>query len=163
MSKRTQRLNLNPLLIIVCLGLTLLSGMAGAIPTAWGLSWYASVNKPAYTPPNWVFGPVWTVLYILLGIVLYRIVIAKRRTERSGLLLLFTVQIILNILWSYLFFGLRSPLFALYDIIFLLFFISRMMFGLLRSDRLAAILTLPYFFWVAFASVLNYSVWILNI
>jgi benzodiazapine receptor len=147
--------------IIICL----LAAAAGSIVTVTGInSWYAFLNKPWFTPPNWVFGPVWTILYILMGISLAMVWGAwseKNPLAKTGLIL-FGIQLALNVAWSYLFFGLQSPLLGLVGIILLWIAILATVIWFWRIRRLAAILLLPYLTWVTIASFLNYYVFVLN-
>lgn len=142
-----------------------LAGLAGSVVTVTGInSWYAYLNKPWFTPPNWVFGPVWTVLYILMGISLAMVWGAwkeKNPLARTGLIL-FGTQLALNVAWSYLFFGLQSPLLGLAGIIVLWIAIAATIIWFWRIRRLAAVIMLPYIVWVTIAAFLNYSIWVLN-
>lgn len=129
-----------------------------AIPT-----WYAVLNKPAFSPPNWLFGSVWTTLYALMGISLYRVWINKtKKKEKMEGLAFFTIQLVLNAFWSILFFGLKNPMFAFFEIIFLWLFIALSIVKFQKVDKLSASLLIPYILWVSFASILNFAVWQLN-
>jgi benzodiazapine receptor len=147
--------------IILCL----LAAAAGSVVTVTGInSWYAYLKKPWFTPPNWVFGPVWTALYILMGISLAMVWGAwkeKNPYARVGLIL-FGIQLALNVAWSYLFFGFQSPLLGLAGIIVLWIAILATIVWFWRIRRLAAVLLLPYLAWVTIASFLNYSILVLN-
>jgi len=126
-------------------------------------NWYASLNKPFFSPPNWLFGPAWTILYLLMGISFY--IIWKRgikSKEEKNAVYIFFVQLILNALWSFLFFGLRSPFLGFVCIIFLWFSIALTIWKFWRLEKISGILLLPYIGWVSFASILNFFVWILN-
>jgi tryptophan-rich sensory protein len=129
-----------------------------AIPT-----WYATLLKPALNPPAWVFGPVWTVLYILMGIALY--LVWSRGWSQKNVqvaMVIFAVQLVLNVLWSYLFFGLQSPFFALIEIVLLWVAIVMTIGAFYRVSVPAALLLLPYLLWVTFATYLTYGIYILN-
>ncbi len=145
----------------------LLSLAAGAIGSIFTLNsiptWYATLSKPSFAPPNWLFGPVWTTLYILMGISAYLIWEKgmKKKLVRNALLL-FALQLILNALWSILFFGLRSPLYGLVCIALLWLSIALTIKLFYSIDKRAAYLLIPYILWVSFASILNYSIWMLN-
>lgn len=149
--------------LIVSIGVSLLAGIIGsfftfdAIPT-----WYAFLNKPFFSPPNWIFGPVWTTLYILMGISLYIIWQSKKSTKRTQALILFGVQIVLNAVWSILFFGLQSPLVAFIEIIILLFAILLTAKYMYSISKVAGYLFIPYICWVTFASILNFAIYLLN-
>lgn len=139
-------------------------GAAGGLITAPQIeSWYTTIEKPWFTPPNWVFGPVWTVLYALQGIaawLLWREGL-EHRTVRVALGL-FVAQFVLNVLWSPAFFGLESPALGLVIIVPLWVAIVLTMLASRRVDSRAALLLLPYLAWVSFATVLNYAIWTLN-
>ncbi len=126
-------------------------------------SWYANLNKPFFTPPGWLFGPVWTTLYLLMGIAAFLLWQKglENRTVRIALLF-FLIQLALNALWTPLFFGLQMPLLAFVEIIFLLAAILLTIIFFAKVSALAAVLLCPYILWVAFAAVLNASIWILN-
>jgi tryptophan-rich sensory protein len=126
-------------------------------------TWYASLNKPAFTPPNWLFGPAWTILFTLMGVSLYLVwrKDAEAAVKRKALYV-FALQLGLNALWSFLFFGLHSPLFGLAGILLMLASILATILLFYRIDRKAAYVLLPYICWVSFAALLNYSVWVLN-
>lgn len=146
-----------------------LAGAAGSIFTAPAIgSWYADLAKPWFTPPNWIFAPVWTALYALMGIALYLVyekgfVNGKLRFSKiRASVTIFAVQLALNILWSYLFFGLQSPLYGLAGIIPLWIAIAATIVSFYRVSKPAGIVLLPYIAWVSIATALNYYVWILN-
>jgi len=127
------------------------------------LSWYASLKRPFFTPPDWVFAPVWIILYILMGVaafLIWRKDFHQKQTRSA--LVLFGVQLILNALWSFLFFRLRSPLAGLIEISILSVAVLLTIQSFLEVFRIAGLLLIPYFPWVAFASGLNLSIWVLN-
>lgn len=142
--------------IVVCE----LAGIVPAFLTADDVSgWYTTVQQPAFTPPNWVFGPVWTTLYLLMGVALYLV----WRGERDRLALgAFAVQLALNASWTLVFFGMQWPAGGLAVIVALLAAIVATIALFARVDRRAALLLVPYLAWVAFATVLNYEIWQLN-
>ncbi len=124
--------------------------------------WYAQLARPEFAPPDWVFGPVWTLLYILMAVAAWRI---WRRDGFAGApwaLGLFLVQLALNLLWSIVFFGLQQIGLALVEIGVLWLAIVATLVLFWRRDRLAGALLLPYLAWVSFAAVLNYGFWVLN-
>ena len=129
-----------------------------AIPT-----WFATLQKPSFAPPNWVFAPVWTSLYIMMGISLF-LVWQKGREDKpvKAAIYLFAGQLVLNALWSFVFFGLRSPLLGLIEIIILWIAILATIMSFMKVSRTAAYLLIPYFLWVSFASIVNFSIWSLN-
>jgi len=140
-----------------------LAGIIGSIFTASSISdWYIYLNKPSFNPPSFVFAPVWTLIYILMGIAVYLIWTSDKR--RSILpLVIFDIQLILNVLWSILFFGFRNPFIAFIDIILLWIFIVLTIWQFAKVEKKAAYLLIPYILWVSFAVVLNYWIWQLNI
>lgn len=130
----------------------------GAIPT-----WYATLIKPSFTPPNWVFGPVWTILFALMGVSAY--IVYSSRADRKRVrtaLYVFVAQFVLNVLWSVLFFGLRSPLYGLIDIITMWIAIAITISLFFRISKKAGAMLLPYIIWVSIAAALNISVFLLN-
>ena len=146
--------------ILICLS----AGAIGSIFTTPAIdSWYAQLIKPAFNPPNWIFGPVWTLLFVLMGIALY-LVWQKglKKKENKLAFWLFIVHLFFNTLWSILFFGLKNPGAAFGEIIFLWLFIIYLIFHFCNIDKKAAYLLFPYFLWVSFAALLNYSIWRLN-
>ncbi len=124
--------------------------------------WYASLTKPTWNPPSAVFAPVWTVLYVLMGVAAW---LVWREAGFSGArvaLSLFVFQLVLNTLWSYLFFGLKNPMVAFLEIVVLWLAIVATVVGFWRVRTGAGALLVPYLCWVSFASVLNYTIWRLN-
>jgi benzodiazapine receptor len=142
------------------------AGAVGSVYTYDGVrDWYPKLEKPSFTPPGWVFAPVWTVLYAMMGLSLF--LASQRRTEQDGGLweasrVLFGTQLALNTLWSYVFFGRRSPGWALVEILFLWVAIVATTWAFSRISRTAGLLLLPYLLWTSFAVVLNHSIWRLN-
>jgi tryptophan-rich sensory protein len=130
-----------------------------AIPT-----WYAGLSKPKFVPPDALFGPVWILLFILIGISLFFILehgIDKKRMQTKAILI-FAAQMVLNIFWSILFFGLKSPLLGLIDIILLDIAVIYMIIEYYKIRKEAAYLLIPYVFWILFATYLNFSILMLN-
>jgi tryptophan-rich sensory protein len=126
-------------------------------------SWYQTIAKPSWNPPNWIFGPVWTTLYILMGIALYLI----WKSESSDILkktaiALFSVQLILNFFWSLIFFNQHQVGWALAEIIMMWVVILLTIFAFANVNKTAAWLLVPYIAWVSFATILNYTIWQLN-
>lgn len=147
------------LFVGLCLGIGFLG--ASLVETSVG-TWYADLNKPTFTPPNTVFGPVWTVLYVLMAVAAWRVWrIADRQTAR-GPLTLFALQLALNLGWSVVFFGLQKIGAAVATIIVLDVAILVTMLSFRTVDRLAALLMAPYLAWVLFATILNIATWRLN-
>lgn len=125
--------------------------------------WYAVANKPWFNPPNWIFAPVWTMLYVLMGIALFLVWRAETdKTIKQTAIVLFAVQLILNFFWSIIFFKLQQPGWAFAEIIVMWVMILLTILWFAKISRAAAWLLVPYISWVSFASVLNYSIWRLN-
>ena len=157
----------------ISIAIPLMAGVIGSIFTSESVStWYQTIEKPSFSPPNWLFGPVWTTLYVLMGISLFLVWRATtsttitftkdRHTRRIAAFITFGSQLILNVLWSFLFFGLRSPQLAFVEIIILLISIIATIVIFSKISKLAAILMVPYAGWVTFASFLNLQIWLLN-
>jgi benzodiazapine receptor len=125
-------------------------------------SWYATLAKPAWTPPGWLFGPVWTVLYATIGIAGWLAWEGSAGKPRLLPFAVFAAQLVVNGLWSWLFFGLRRPDLALVDIVFLLALIGANIFLFARTRGAAGALLVPYLLWVAFATALNARIWSMN-
>jgi len=149
---------------IVSILICQIAGGIGSLFTSPAIStWYAALQKPSFNPPNWLFAPVWTILFLLMGISLYLIWIRGFKNKETKIaLFIFAVQLILNTLWSILFFGLKFPLYAFIEIIILWLAISLTIISFYKISKTAAYLLLPYILWVSFASYLNYSIWMLN-
>ena len=143
--------------LLFSIGLCLGAGIVGlfftfsAIPT-----WYATLAKPSFSPPNWVFGPVWTTLYILMGISLYLVWLKKKVPT------VFWIQLILNTAWSIIFFGMKNPTLALVDIVVLWVSIFLTIKAFSKINKLSGKLLYPYLVWVSFASILNLMIVLLN-
>lgn len=156
--------------LIIAIVITNLAGIIGSLFTAPAIEgWYAGITRPSLNPPNWVFAPVWTILFILMGISLFLIWSAYLKTfDYRGkkkiriALIIFGVQLILNTLWSIIFFALQSPAWSLFEIILLWLAILATIISFARISKVAAWLLIPYIFWVTFATYLNYAIWILN-
>jgi tryptophan-rich sensory protein len=149
--------------LLLSIGIPLLIGMIGGLVTATSVgNWFVEVSKPDWNPPGWIFGPVWTSLYVLMGIASY--LIWKQRSKKPIKIALgfYGVQLLLNMLWSILFFGLKNPQLAFFEIIVLLIMIIFTKLAFLKIDKIAAILMIPYIGWVSFATLLNFTIWQLN-
>lgn len=151
-------------LLIISIAISLSAGLIGLIFTLTGPdSWYAALNKPFFNPPNWLFGPVWTILFILMGIALF--LVWRQGWHQDNVrkaLKLFFIQLGFNIVWSYFFFSLENPRLAFLEIIALWLAIVATMIAFYSVERRAAWLLWPYLAWVSFAAFLNYSIWIIN-
>jgi tryptophan-rich sensory protein len=147
------------LLVVFCEVVGLL-GAVFTIPSITG--WYVHLNKPPFNPPNWIFGPVWTMLYLLMGVSLFLVLEKKLKKQKNFLLALFFFQLLLNFLWSVIFFGWHMPLLAMVDIILLWISIALLIIDFWKFSKPAAIILIPYLLWVSFASILNLFVAFLN-
>lgn len=150
--------------LIIAIVLPQLAGGFGALYTFQAIPrWYLPLKKPRLAPPNWVFGPVWTILYLLMGFASYLVWHAgEGSTLVWGALGLYLVQLVLNALWSFLFFGKRNPRIAFFEIIALWVSIAATIVAFAPLSSLAAVLLLPYLVWVSFAAYLNFMIWKLN-
>ncbi len=146
--------------LIFWLALVFAAALTGVFVSTDG--WYAELNKPAWNPPDWIFGPVWTVLYIMMAVAAWRVWLRGGWNVQCKPLALFLVQWVLNALWTPLFFGFDLAGWALVDVLVLLAFILLTIKAFRPVDRVAACLMVPYAVWVAFASVLNFTIWRLN-
>lgn len=152
----------NLLKLIASLALTLGVGAMGSIFTVSEITtWYAGLNKPFFSPPNWVFGPVWTTLYILMGVSLYLVWISKKK-KRDMVMGIFLFQLFLNFLWSIIFFANHNPQAAFIEVIILWVFILMTIKETRAISKNASYLLYPYLAWVTFASILNLAIVILN-
>jgi translocator protein len=143
--------------------LCLMVGFLGSLVTTPSIAtgWYASLTKPFFAPPNWIFGPVWTLLFILMGVAAYLVSIEKN-LEKKGALLVFGLQLGFNFFWSFLFFYLRRPDWAFVEIVGLWLLIWQTRKRFVKITRLAGQLLIPYLVWVGFASLLNLTIAIFN-
>ena len=150
--------------LIISIVASNLAGLIGAVFSVSAVStWYLTLSKPGLNPPSWIFGPVWTSLYFLMGISVY--LIWKKGFKKKGIknaMEVFLLQLILNATWSVVFFGLENPGLALINIILLWASIAWTMIVFYKKSHVAAYLLVPYLAWVSFATYLNYSIWILN-
>jgi tryptophan-rich sensory protein len=151
-------------ILIGAISICLLAGFIGSLVTIPAIpGWYAGLVKPAFTPPSWIFAPVWTTLYILMGISLFLVLRAGSATrEVRTARMLFSVQILLNIGWSFAFFGNQSLLSGFIVIVILWIVLLATLIQFSRVSRTAGILLVPTFVWVSFASYLNYSLMVVN-
>ena len=145
--------------VALCLGVAAIGGWATSISVG---GWYQTLDKPRWTPPDRVFAPVWTILYLMMAVAGYRVWRGAGVNRGQGALALFGVQLALNLLWSILFFGLQRIGLALLDIVLLWAAIAATAVAFWRIDRLAGIFLLPYLVWVTYAVVLNAAIWHLN-
>ena len=150
--------------LLISIAIPLVVGAIAGFFTASGVNgWYAIANKPSFNPPNWLFAPVWTALYIMMGIALYLIWKSEAdRGVKQTAIILFAFQLTLNFLWSFIFFYAKQPGWAFADIIalWIMILFTIIWFGKISST--ASWLLVPYIFWVSFASLLNFYIWRLN-
>jgi len=141
-----------------------LAGIAGSVFTTTSVvSWYPTLVKPSFSPPNYLFAPAWLTLYTLMGISLY--LVWQKKTEKKKVrqaLILFSIHLFFNALWSIIFFGLKNIALAFIEIIILWFLILTVIYKFWKIEPKAGILLIPYFLWVSFASILSYSICFLN-
>jgi tryptophan-rich sensory protein len=153
--------NIVKLILAICIPL-LVGGVAGAFTADSVTGWYQNLNSPSFRPPDWIFGPVWITLYILMGFSSYLIWKMPRTTQRDQALLISAIQLFINFIWSFLFFYFKNIGLALVDIILLWITILLMGYAFYKKRPLAAYINVPYFLWVSFAAILNYYYFILN-
>lgn len=139
-------------------GITATPFTLSSIPT-----WYQTLTKPSFSPPNWIFGPVWTILYFLMGVAVYLVWIKGLQKQAvKTALTFFIAQLVFNFFWSILFFGLHSPILALIDILILWALILITIIRFYKISKIASYLLISYLLWVTFATILNLSIVILN-
>ena len=150
--------------LIIAVFVCQLAGLIGSLVTTPAIpTWYAALNKPSFNPPNWLFAPVWIILYFFMGLAMYLIWnkgLKDKRVKKA--LWLFALQLIFNVFWSFLFFGLRSPLLALIEIIILWVAILLTILSFFKISKPAGFLLFPYLLWVSFATLLNFFIFRLN-
>ena len=147
--------------VIICLAVGYLSGM---VTRASITTWYPTLVKPSFNPPNWIFAPVWTSLYVMMGVAAGLIwnQITTQKAAVTKALQFFTIQLVLNALWSFLFFGLHNLMLATIEVVLLWLMIFETYSQFAKINKTASYLMLPYLAWVSFASVLTASIWWLN-
>ena len=147
--------------IVICQ----LAGIIGSFFTSSSVSsWYLQLNKPSFSPPNWIFGPVWITLYTLMGISLF--LVWKKGIEKKDVraaVMIFGLHLFLNALWSFLFFGLQNPFIGLIGILLVLISLLVVIRKFYSISKKSAYILIPYLVWVSFATLLNFSIWILNL
>ncbi|MCK9379136.1 MAG: tryptophan-rich sensory protein [Candidatus Moranbacteria bacterium] len=158
------KIKMNKIKLSISIVIPLFAGFLGSIFTNTSVAtWYQTLSVPPLNPPSWVFAPVWTVLYIMMGIAFY-LVWRKKETGRDIFwsVWIFFVQLFFNILWSLLFFGMENPMLALWGVGMLWITIFLNVIAFARVEKKSAWLMLPYLVWVSFAAYLNYAIFILN-
>ena len=152
----------NTFKFIIAITIPLLIGFSSSFFTVSEIgSWYQTIEKPSWNPPNWIFGPVWTTLYVLMGISLFLVWKSSALHKRSAIIL-FSLQIVLNFFWSFIFFKQHQIGLAFAEILALWSMILLNIFAFGRINKLAAWLLVPYISWVSFAAILNFTIWQLN-
>lgn len=158
---RSGRRDVTGLVLFLALCLAV-SALGGAVTSTSVDTWYQALQKPFFNPPDWVFAPVWTTLYVLMAIAGWRVWRCPATEARRAALLLFALQLGLNLLWSVLFFGLQRIDLALVEIVLLLVAIAANTLSFWRIDAAAGALLVPYVIWVGYATALNGALWLLN-
>ncbi|MCL5784139.1 MAG: tryptophan-rich sensory protein [Patescibacteria group bacterium] len=156
--------------LVISIALCQSAGLIGSFFTFSSIpNWYNLLNQPAFRPPNWLFGPAWATLYTLMGISFYLIWIKLKDNKYSKKakliklsLMIFLIHLFFNATWSIVFFGLHNIFLALINILIIWVFIVILIGKFWNLDKRASILLIPYLAWVSFATILNYSIWILN-
>ncbi len=144
------------------LAVSLLAGAIGGVASANAGSFYSQLVRPAWAPPGWLFGPVWTVLYVLMGIAAWLVWRAAGWSGARAALALFVLQLALNALWTWIFFAWRNGALALAEIVLLIVVVIATIVAFSRQSRAAALLLVPYLCWIAFATVLTAAIWSRN-
>lgn len=153
-----------PVVFIINIAITLSIGALGSLATIQSVkTWYPTLSKPSFNPPNWLFAPVWTTLYVLIGIAAYLIWCKRDKIVHfPRTVAIYLIQLILNLGWSFIFFYLHEIGFALAEIILLLILIVINAITFYKINKWAGLLFIPYILWVSFATFLTYSIFILN-
>jgi len=155
----------NILTLITFILITQVAGIVGSLFTTPSIqTWFANLEKPLLNPPNWVFAPVWTLLFLLMAIAAYLIYTNQNVPSKiiRKAIIIFSIQLILNVIWSILFFGIHNPAAAFFEIIILWSTILYTIILFYKISRIAGWILIPYILWVSFASYLNLMLWILN-
>ena len=150
--------------LIIAILIPLVVGFTSGFFTAGNVTgWYQTIQKPSWNPPSWIFGPVWTTLYILIGIALFLVWRSDvAESVKNTAIILFAVQLVFNFFWSLIFFEMHEPGWAFAEIVVMWVLILLTIFSFGKVSSLAAWLLVPYISWVSFASILNYTIWRLN-
>jgi tryptophan-rich sensory protein len=153
-----------PFAFIINIAIPLAMGAIGAWFTSqYVKTWYVTLNKPSFNPPNWLFPPVWTTLFILMGIAAYLVWLKRKEVQYfTRTVAIYLIQLVLNVMWSFLFFYAHEIGLALFEIIALLLVIIINAMVFYKIDKTAGLLFIPYILWVGFATILTYSIFSLN-
>ena len=149
-------------MVVICAILLAVAGAESFIVKS-GMDWYQTLQKPAFNPPSWVFGPVWTILYIMMGVSFF--IVWKRgmqNAKEKTAIACFIFQLVFNFLWTPIFFGFKQPLIAFGDIVILWLAVLATVSSFFRVSKTAGALLVPYFLWISFAAVLNGAICMLN-
>ncbi|MGM0482740.1 MAG: TspO/MBR family protein [Patescibacteria group bacterium] len=150
--------------LLIALGLPQTAGLIGSFFTTPNIStWYEGLSKPELAPPNWIFAPVWTTIFVLMGIAFF--LVWNKGMERKDVKIasvVFVIQLVFNTLWSVIFFGMQSPFWGFVWIILLWLLIALNIFIFFRISKITGWLLVPYILWASFAAYLNYAIWMLN-
>jgi len=147
------------LFLLVCQ----LPGLIGSYFTVSSIPvWYAGLNKPWFNPPNFLFGPVWFMLYVMMGVSFFMIWNTAAEFQKKTAVIIFSIQLVLNALWSIIFFGMKNPGLAFFEIVVLWLFILLSIITFHPLSKKASYILIPYLLWVSYASVLNFAIWRLN-
>lgn len=150
--------------LLVFIGICLGAGGLGAIATTPEIEgWYKTIEKPSWNPPDYIFGPVWTTLYIMMAVAAWLVWKPEGFKPATTPLTLFAIQLGLNVAWSWIFFGMHQPGWAFAEIVILWLLIVATTVAFFRRSKVAGGLMVPYLAWVSFASVLNFAIWRLNV
>jgi translocator protein len=154
----------NTIKLIISIAIPLAIGATSGFFTVTGVeSWYQTINKPSWNPPSWIFGPVWTSLYVMMGIALYLVWKSDSSTIlKKTAIILFAAQLLFNFFWSFIFFNQQLIGWALVEMIMLWVLILLTIFAFANVSKTAAWLLVPYIAWVSFAAILNFTIWRLN-
>jgi translocator protein len=140
-----------------------LPGLIGSYFTVSAIPvWYAGLNKPWFNPPNYLFGPVWFMLYVMMGVSFFMIWNTAAEFQKKTAVIIFSIQLVLNALWSIIFFGMKNPGLAFFEIVVLWLFILLSIITFHPLSKKASYILIPYLLWVSYASVLNFAIWRLN-
>ena len=150
------------LFFFITLCLVLGNGLGGYFTFVSVETWYQTLNKPVFNPPDWVIGLIWTTLYILMGISIWLVWKSEHSRTRTIAIRIFWLQFFFNVFWTYLFFGIQKISLSFVEIIFLSFLIFFNIFYFFKIDKIASYLLIPYLIWVLYASFLTYNIWVLN-
>ncbi|CAH0289736.1 Tryptophan-rich protein TspO [Pedobacter sp. Bi27] len=153
-----------PVAFVINIAITLGVGALGSWATLQSVkTWYRTINKPSFNPPDWLFGPVWTTLYVLIGIAAYLVWVRRDKIVHfPRTVAIYLIQLILNLAWSFIFFYLHEIGFALSEIILLLIIIVINGLVFYKINKWAGLIFIPYFLWVSFATILTYNIFMLN-